>query len=176
MPAGGDFVEFAVAGFEAGESGRATFCHFHSLDGFGDDGVDLSYVFLDIALREGEEFALGFLHHFLNVVAFIESSRLHLGAEGDKFACKKFLHHDTSVVFHVGSRADVGGQFHYVRTAAGLLKGAVFLQLIDYSNEVDGLLRSTKSLDSLVDERVARVVERFRAQHIAHGGICVLRY
>ena len=58
--------------------------------------------------------------------------------------------------------------------ATGLFQRFVLLELIDYSDEVDGLLGGTEGLDGLVDKAVGRFIEHLGTEGVAHRGVCIL--
>ncbi len=51
LPARRVFVEFAEAAAESAQTRLAFRCELHLVDGLGDNGVDLGYIFFHVALR-----------------------------------------------------------------------------------------------------------------------------
>ena len=118
----------------------------------------------------------GLLKNVVHVVAFVESGILHGRGKGYQLAGKVLLSHYAGVELGVCRRCHVRCKPYHEGCAAGLLQCARLAELVYHRHHVDGLLLEAEGLDGFVYEHVARLVEAFGLEKVAHGGVCVFLY
>ena len=100
-------------------------------------GVNLSHILLDVALRNLEELALGFLQQVVHVIALVKGLGLDLRGKAYELAGEIFLRHDAGVKLHVCARCHLGGQFGYAQRASGPFEVVVEAQTLGDGEHVD---------------------------------------
>ena len=159
LPPGRDLVQVGKAGGQSAEALLPVGCPLEQLARLLDDGVDLHGLVADVLLRDAEKLALGLLHELFDLDRLVVGLALDLACVADQFAGQELLGHDLRVTLEVSCAAHVLGQLGDVERPADRLQVAVFLQLIDDGQHVDGVLARGQIDDGLIDLPVCPFVE-----------------
>ena len=148
----------------------------YGIHGITDNGVYLGVVFLHVALSQLEERPFGLLHQVVYVYRLVKGFGLDDAGKGDELSGQRLLRNDARMIFDVGRRGHLTGQFRNIAWTAHVLQVTMTGQLFGHRPYVDRVFMHRQVTDSRIYFLITWLVETLRRKYLTHNGVGILVY